>query len=97
MQIEISVIATSINIEKLHSVLQPRFFVVKLEPYTYEQFYEITVQLLTSNDNNVDEETAKATADAVWNTSRNIRDSIKIGRMAKAVEDVDWLVTTFLR
>lgn len=97
MQIEISVIATSNNIEKLHSVLQPRFFVVKLEPYTYEQFYEITVQLLTSNNNNVDEETAKATADAVWNTSRNIRDSIKIGRMAKAVEDVDWLVTTFLR
>jgi hypothetical protein len=43
MQIEISVIATSNNIEKLHSVLQPRFFVVKLEPYTYEQFYEITV------------------------------------------------------
>jgi hypothetical protein len=39
---------------------------------------------------------AKATAYAVWNTTRNIRDSIKIARMAKGVEDVDWLVTTFL-
>lgn len=76
--------------------MQSRFFIVRLEPYTYEQFYEITVRLLVSNDNNVDEEIAKATAEAVWNTSRNIRDSIKIARMAKSIEDVDWLVITFL-
>ena len=54
------------------------------------------ITLLTSNQYNVDEEIVKATADVVWNTSRNIRDSIKIAIMAKAVEDVDWLVTTFL-
>jgi hypothetical protein len=47
-------------------------------------------------DNRVDEEIAKATAEAVWNTSKNIRDSIKIARMAKAVGDVNWLVSTFL-
>ena len=45
----------------------------------------------------MDEEIAKATAYAVWNTSKNIRDSIKIARMAKDAEDVDWLVTTFLK
>jgi hypothetical protein len=55
------------------------------------------ITLLTSNQYNVDEEIVKATADVVWNTSRNIRDSIKIARMAKAIEDVDWLVTTFLK
>ena len=27
--------------------LQSRFFVVNLEPYTYEQFYQITAELLT--------------------------------------------------
>jgi replication-associated recombination protein RarA len=96
MKISTSIIATSNNIEKIIAPLQSRFFIVRLEPYTYEQFYGITVRLLTSNHYNVDEEIARATANAVWSTSRNIRDSIKIARMAKAVEDVDWLVTTFL-
>ena len=59
--------------------MQSRLFIVRLAPYTYEQFYNITVLLLTSNHYNVDEEIAKATAEAVWNSSKNIRDSIKIG------------------
>lgn len=76
--------------------MQSRFFIVKLQHYTYDQFYEITLRLLTSNRYNIDEEIAKATAEAVWRTSKNIRDAIKIARMTKAVEDVDWLVTNFL-
>jgi Holliday junction DNA helicase RuvB len=88
-EIQTSVFATSNNIEKIILPLQSRFFIVKLQAYTYDQFYEITVRLLTSNHYNVDEEIAKATAEAVWNTSRNIRDSIKIARMAKSIEDVD--------
>ena len=96
MEIKTSVFATSNSVEKIIATLQSRFFIVKLEAYTYEQFYGITVRLLTSNQYNVDEEITKATADAVWNTSKNIRDSIKIARMAKSVGDVYWLVTTFL-
>jgi replication-associated recombination protein RarA len=96
MEIKTSVFATSNNIERIVEPLQSRFFIVKLQAYTYEQFYEITLRLLTSNQYNVDEEIAKAAAEAVWNTSRNIRDSLRIARMAKSVEDIDWLVTTFL-
>jgi len=96
MEIRTSVFATSNNVEKIIAPLQSRFFIVRLEPYTYEQFCEITIRLLTSNHYNVDEEIAKATADAVWRTSRNIRDSIKIASMARTVEDVDWLATTCL-
>jgi replication-associated recombination protein RarA len=96
MKIRTSVFATSNNIEKIIEPLQSRFFIVKLQAYTYEQFYEITTRLLTSNQYNVDEEIARATAEAVWSTSRNIRDSMKISRMAKSVEDVNWFVTTFL-
>lgn len=96
MEISTSVFATSNNIESIIAPLQSRFFIVRLESYTYEQFHGITVRLLTSNHYNVDEEIAKATAEAVWNTSKNIRDSIKIARMAKAVGDVNWLVSTFL-
>jgi Holliday junction DNA helicase RuvB len=100
IEIKTSVFATSNNVEKVISPLQSRFFIVKLEPYTYEQFYDITIRLLTttSNQPNVDEEIAKATADAVWNTSttRNIRDCIRVAKMAKSVEDVNWLVKSFL-
>jgi MoxR-like ATPase len=99
MEINTYVFATSNNIEKIISPLQSRFFTVKLESYTYEQFYEISVRLLTCDQYNVDEEIAKATADAVWNTSsctRNIRDCVSVAKMAKSVEDVTWLVNEFL-
>ena len=42
-----SVFATSNNIKKLSSPLQSRFFIVELEPYTYERFLEITNELLS--------------------------------------------------
>jgi replication-associated recombination protein RarA len=99
IEIKTSVFATSNNIEKIISPLQSRFFIVRLEPYTYEQFFDITLRLLTtSNQHNVDEEIAKVTAYAVWiNTrSRNIRDCIRVAKMAKSVEDVKWLVKSFL-
>jgi Cdc6-like AAA superfamily ATPase len=92
MEIKTSVFATSNNIEKIISPLQSRFFIVRLEPYTYEQFFDITVRLLTTSDqHSVDEEIAEVTADAVWNTSstaRNIRDCVRVAKMAKSVEDV---------
>jgi holliday junction DNA helicase RuvB len=90
------VFATSNDIEKIMVPLQSRFFIVKLEPYTYEQFYQITVQLITQQ-HKVKLEIARAAADAVWNKmkSGNIRDCVKIGRMAKSLEDVNFIVDTF--
>jgi hypothetical protein len=77
--------------------LHSRLFIVKLEAYTYEQFCDITVRLLTSGQHSVDEEIAKAAADAVWSTSsRNIRNCIRVAMMAKSVEDLNWLVKSFL-
>jgi hypothetical protein len=59
--------------------LQSRFFTVKLEPYSYEQFYEITVQLLTCQ-HKVKQEIATAVSHTVWNKmkSANIRDCVRI-------------------
>jgi holliday junction DNA helicase RuvB len=92
------VFATSNNVSKVMTPLQSRFFTVKLEPYSYEQFYEITVHLLT-RQHKVKQEIAKATAYTVWNMmkSANIRDCVKIGRMARSVEDVHFIVDTFLK
>ena len=96
VELKTSVFATSNNIEKIVQPLQSRFFIVNFHAYTYEQFYEITLKLLISERYNIDEEIAKDTSDAVWKTSRNIRDAIKIATMAKSVQDVGWLVSTFL-
>ena len=83
------VIASSNNIHNIISPLKSRFFIIELEPYSYEQFYQITMKLLIEH-HKVDEEIAKATAHMVWNKmrSRNIRDCVRIGRMAKSVQDV---------
>jgi holliday junction DNA helicase RuvB len=96
MEIRTTIFATSNNVERIINPLQSRFFIVKLQAYTYDQFYDITVRLLAANQYNVDEEIAKAIIGAVWSTSRNIRDAIKIAGMAKSVEDVGWIVSTFL-
>ncbi len=95
IEMKTSVIATSNNVEKIIEPLQSRFFVVKLRAYTYEQFNDIAIRLLTMNRYNIDEEIAEATIEVVWRTSRNIRDTIKIAKMAKSVGDVDWIATTF--
>ena len=35
-------------------------------------------------------------ANAVWNKSRDIRDCVRIGKLARSVEDVGFVVDTFL-
>jgi uncharacterized protein YcbX len=44
-QIKTSVFATCNNIKKMSAPLQSRFFIVELEPYTYEQFCDIDYTL----------------------------------------------------
>ena len=89
-QIKISVFATSNNIKNLSAPLQSRFFIVELEPYTYEQFFEITRHLLSHQK--IEREVANLIASAVWARSQDMRDCIKIGSMAKTMEDVDLLI-----
>jgi MoxR-like ATPase len=94
VDIKTSVFATSNDIGKIIPPFQSRFFIVQLGPYTYEQFFDIIVKLLTSGQHNIDEEIARATADEVWNMtkSKSIRDCIRVAKLAKSIEDVKWLV-----
>jgi len=66
------------------------FFIVKLGPYAYKQYFEITKQLLSHQK--IEREVANLIASAEWAKSQDIRDSIKIASMAKTIEDVDFLV-----
>jgi hypothetical protein len=69
--------------------------VVEILPYTYEQFYQISVHLLTE-EHKISQDIAKNISDKVWANTRNIRDCVKIGRMAKSVDDIQFLVGAFL-
>jgi holliday junction DNA helicase RuvB len=90
-----SVFATSNNISDIIAPLQSRFFIVEMPAYTYEEFCEISVRILTKG-HNVSIDIAKNISDKVWANSRNIRDCVRIGRMAKSVDDIQFLVGTFL-
>src|SRR6266540_6058905 len=68
-----SVFATSNNVSHIITPLQSRFFVVELPSYTYEQFCQISVHILTK-DHKVSTDVAKNISDKVWANSRNIRD-----------------------
>src|SRR6266496_4566946 len=85
-----SVFATSNNVSDIIIPLQSRFFVVELAPYTYEQFYQISVHLLTQG-HKVSIDIAKHISDRVWANSRNIRDCVRVGKMAKSVDDIQFL------
>ena len=54
------------------------------------------VRLLTEQYR-VNEEIAKTVANFVWERSANIRDCVKIGRMAKSIDDVMFIADTFLK
>src|SRR5215472_13141987 len=92
-QIKTSVIATSNNIKRLSAPLQSRFFIVELEPYTYDHFFEITNELLLRRK--VGGDMAGLIAAAVWNKSRDIRDCVRIGAMAKSIDDVRFIIDSF--
>jgi Holliday junction resolvasome RuvABC ATP-dependent DNA helicase subunit len=90
-----SVFVTSNNVNDIITPLQSRFFVVDMPAYTYEQFYEISVHLLTEK-HRVCQNIGNEIADKVWANSRNIRDCVRIGRMAKSVDDIQFLLGNFL-
>lgn len=60
------VIASSNNIHNIISPLKSRFFIIELEPYSYEQFLQVTMTLLIKQ-HNVKEEIARAAVHMVWN------------------------------
>lgn len=90
-QMKTWVFATSNGTERMLTPLLSRFIVLHFKQYKYENFREIAVHILAQEG--ISSEIATASADAVWlkMRSKDIRDCIKIGRLAKMKEDVDWI------
>jgi Holliday junction DNA helicase RuvB len=78
--------------DKLPKPLLSRFLVLRFKRYTYDDFKKISNNVLIMDG--IEQDIADYVSDVVWGkmNSKDVRDSIKIARLAKTKKDVDWLV-----
>ena len=98
-QLKCSVFATSNTTKKMLDPLLSRFVVVKVGKYSYEQFKRVAMNVLTERESMEDENLARAIVNEVWQKSSddaNIRDVIKIARLAENMNDIDLVSRTIL-
>src|ERR671914_610329 len=88
------VFATSNSTERMLTPLLSRFVVLRFKRYSYGSFQEVCTHILGREG--VTSDIAAAIAEAVWTKlkSKDIRDCIKIGRLAKTKDDVEWIAQT---
>ena len=94
-QLKTWVFATSNGTKKLSDALLSRFMVIELEKYSYQEFKDISVQLLVNSEKVIEEpDLADTIAEEVYRNFKNpnIRDVIKIGRIARSIDDVSLIV-----
>jgi Holliday junction DNA helicase RuvB len=93
-QLKTWVFATSNGTDRMLTPLLSRFVVLHFKQYSFGSFQEVCIHILGREG--VPTEVAVAIAEAVWTKlkSKDIRDCIKIGRLAKTKEDVEWIAQT---
>ncbi|MFL6459762.1 MAG: hypothetical protein ACJ71J_02230, partial [Nitrososphaeraceae archaeon] len=90
-QLKTWIFATSNSTDRMLTPLLSRFMVLHFKQYKYETFQEVAVHLLCREG--ISREIAIATAETVWSKmkSKDIRDCIKIGHLAKTKDDINWI------
>ena len=93
-QLKTWVFATSNGIDRMLTPLLSRFIVLHFKQYSFSNFNEVSVHILKREG--VSSEIASSIPEAVWSKlkSKDIRDCIKLGRLAKSPEEVEWLAQT---
>jgi DNA polymerase III delta prime subunit len=88
------VFATSNSTERMLTPLLSRFVVLRFKQYSFGSFQEVCTHILSREG--ISSDVAEAIAEVVWTKlkSKDIRDCIKIGRLAKTKEDVEWIAQT---
>jgi Holliday junction DNA helicase RuvB len=88
------VFATSNATDRMLTPLLSRFVVLHFKQYSFGSFQEVCTHILGREG--VTPDVAAAIAESVWTKlkSKDIRDCIKIGRLAKTKEDVEWIAQT---
>jgi len=84
--------ATANSCKKIIEPLLSRFLLLEIPEYTFDEFTEIAVTKLGKE--NVNKYIASNIAESVWNElgSKDIRDVMKVGRLASSSEEVSFVV-----
>jgi holliday junction DNA helicase RuvB len=93
-QLKCAVFATSNGTKKLLDPLLSRFVIINVEKYDYEEFKMVAMNILTEKEHMEDGNLAAAIIEKVWRKRSdyaNIRDVVKIARLAKNLTDVEKL------
>ena len=92
MELTSWVFATANSCEKIIEPLISRFVVLEMAEYTFEEFCQVAVTRLKKEY--VEESTAILIAEMVWNEldSGDIRDTVKVGRLSKSIQEVPFVV-----
>jgi MoxR-like ATPase len=93
-QLKTWVFATSNGIEKMLEPLLSRFVVLRFQPYTFKEFHEIATKKMTNEG--IDYSVASEIVEQVWHKlgSTDFRDVVKVARMARNIDEVNWIVET---
>ncbi|HET6727566.1 MAG TPA: AAA family ATPase [Nitrososphaeraceae archaeon] len=92
MQLTSWVFATANSCDKIIQPLLSRFAILEIAEYTFEEFTGIA--LTRPARENIDKPIALSIAEKVWHEldSKDIRDVIKVGRLASSSEEVSFVV-----
>jgi replication-associated recombination protein RarA len=94
-RMNISIFATTNDIDSLSKPLRSRFLEFSLPEYTFEEFDRLSVRLLGQRYGRSPDLSHKV-ADVVWNTirSRDCRDILQVGKLSRSIFDADFVATT---
>jgi Holliday junction DNA helicase RuvB len=89
----VKIFATCNKVEKLSPEMRSRFLKFYLNDYSLEEFNMIAINIVTDSFNKT-EEFAQKLAQAVWYqlNSKDIRDVIKVARLARNESDIDMII-----
>ena len=92
---KVRIFATCNDVNKLSPEMQSRFLKLHLNEYTFAEFHMVAKNLVCGKFKK-SEELADKIADSIWNKvgSKDVRDVIKIARLTKKPEDVDFVIET---
>lgn len=97
-KMNVSIFATTNDIDSLSKPLRSRFLEFSLPEYTFEEFDTLSVKLLGQRYR-LPPELSHKVADAVWNTikSKDCRDILQVGKLSRSISDVDFVITTLIK
>jgi MoxR-like ATPase len=92
MELASWVFATANSCDKIIQPLLSRFAILEIPEYTFEEFTEIALTRLARE--NIYKPIALSIAEKVWHEldSKDIRDVIKVGRLASSGEEISFVV-----